>query len=247
MSSQKTFKEIVGITKDLRKKCPWDREQTCESLKNDLIEETYEVVNAVDRDGNLVEELGDLLHIIIMYAEISDAFDITDVLLTLKDKLIRRHPHVFGNKKAETPEQAKRIWDEVKKSEISHPAPRWCGAGPKSENSALKIAKDIQRKARDIGFDWKTIDGVFEKVTEEIKELIEAERKNEKEEELGDLLFTVSHLANFLDIDAEESLRKTCLKFEKRFKKIEKAVKGGDALSFRQMDRIWEGIKSEGI
>ena len=118
---------------------------------------------------------------------------------------------------------------------------------PKSGNSALEIAKDIQRKARDIGFDWKTIDGVFDKVNEELKELKKADKRQEKEEELGDLLFTVLHLANFLDIDAEESLRKTCLKFEKRFKKIEKAVKGGDALSFKQMDKIWAGIKSEGI
>ncbi len=238
----------------LRQECPWDREQTHESLKRYFIEETYEALEALDNKEweHFKTELGDvLLHIVFhaIIAEESELFNIFDVINSLNNKMIRRHPHVFGKVKAESMEEVEENWEAIKLSEegkksyldgIPHSLP------------ALSRAQNLQRKAAAVGFDWPDTRGIREKLREEEEEFSRAVESGEKaamEEELGDVLFTWVNLARHLDLSAEDALRKANRKFEKRFKSLEKEIRKQKKeirkMSLSELDRIWDKIKEE--
>ena len=242
--------------------CPWDREQTSASLSPSLIEEAYEVVDAIERDhsSDLEEELGDLLINILMQAEIaseSGGFTLESIAATASEKLIRRHPHVFGDATAGTSEAVLTQWEEIKKAE------RAAKNGPASAKEslldgvaqafpALVRAQKIQKKAAKVGFDWERPEDVVEKVREEIAE-VEAEMAAEDparlNEEVGDLLFAVVNLARALGIDAESSLRRATAKFEERFSDMELRVPAGERfsnLTMEEMNVLWELAKQKG-
>jgi len=232
--------------------CPWDRKQTHESLKPYLIEETYEVISAIDsgNDDELKEELGDLLLQIVFHAQIAKEdgrFDIDDVAKTIVEKLIRRHPHVFGDLKVSGSDEVLQNWEKIKKEEGKESI---FDGVPEGLTSLLK-ARRVQEKAKRVGFDWNNIEGTLDKVKEEFDELSEAIKFGKKEkisEEFGDLLFSLVNVSRFLDIDAEDSLRQTIEKFMKRFKSVEKIIKskGGKDLknyTINELDEIWEDVK----
>ncbi|HID92973.1 MAG TPA: nucleoside triphosphate pyrophosphohydrolase [bacterium (Candidatus Stahlbacteria)] len=233
----KEFSELLEIVKRVRNECPWDKEQTHNSLKPSVIEEAYEVTEAIDKKRNLKEELGDLLLQVLMLAEIAPSFDIKDVIQVLKNKLIKGHPHVFGKTKLSSKEEVLERWHKRKKGHLLDRVPK---ALP-----ALMEAYIIQERASTIGFDWNNIDGVFNKLEEELQELKEAKTKDRREEELGDLLFVIAHLGQFLDINPEDALKRACTKFRNRFRKIEKELKKNKSLSFEEMDKIWEKGKKK--
>ncbi len=257
------FKNLVEIMETLRSKdgCPWDKEQTHESLKSCLIEEVYEIVDAVDSKDSeqLKEELADLFFLIIFYCKIADDsnnFDINNMLEVCLEKMTRRHPHVFGDKTAENVSEALNQWNEIKKKEIEAKQ-----NGKNSNKSivdnvpnhmpALQKAQKIQKKVARVGFDWEVIEDVIAKVHEELEEVKEAINNKEKEqiaEEIGDLLFAVVNLSRFLKLDSEDLLRKSISKFTGRFKKVEMQVgalgKKIEECSLSELDGIWNEIKS---
>lgn len=254
----KPFYKLVKIMEKLRAQggCPWDRKQTHESIKPYLIEETYEVISAIDsgNDEELKEELGDLLLQIVFHAQMAgeeNRFDIDDVAETIVEKLIRRHPHVFGNVKVSGSDEVLRNWEKIKKSEGKKSI---FDGVPEGVPSLLK-ARRVQEKAKRVGFDWDNIDGTLEKVEEEFKELKEAIQTDKKEkisEEFGDLLFSLVNVSRFLSIDAEDSLRQTIEKFMKRFKNVEKMItdkgeKNLESYSIDEFDEFWEEAKKEEI
>ncbi len=236
--------------------CPWDREQTHQSLKPYLLEETYEVLEAIDSgsDGQLTEELGDLLLQIVFHGEIAsrdNRFTIEDIIAGIIDKLIRRHPHVFGNVKVDGSEQVLKNWEEIKRREKRGKK----GGGsvldglPRSLPALIK-ARRIQEKVSRVGFAWERTEEVMLKVEEELEELKEANQKRDIhaiEEELGDLLFAVANLARFVSLCPEDALRKTIDKFQRRFQYIERelpkrGMKLGEA-SLEEMDKLWDEVK----
>jgi len=231
----KEFIELLEIVKRVRNECPWDKEQTHDSLKPSVIEEAYEVTEAIIKKKNLKEELGDLLLQVLMLAEIAEAFGIRDVIKKLKTKLVKGHPHVFGKTKLSSKEEVLERWHKRKKGHLLDRVPK--------SLPALMEAYIIQERASRIGFDWNNIEGVFDKLEEELQELKEAKAKDRKQEELGDLLFVTAHLGQFLGVDPEEALKKACTKFRNRFRKIEKELKKNKSLSFEEMDKIWEKEK----
>ncbi len=256
------FKSLVGIMETLRSNdgCPWDKEQTHESLKSCLIEEVYEIVDAVDSKNSedLKEELADLFFLIIFYSKIaedSNNFDINNVLEACLEKMTRRHPHVFGDKTADDASEALNQWNEIKKKEVEA---RQNGNNSKSivdnvpkHMPALQKAQKIQKKVARVGFDWEVIEDVIAKVHEELEEVKEAINNEEKEqiaEEIGDLLFAVVNLSRFLKLDSEDLLRKSISKFTGRFKKVEMRVvalgKKIEECSLGELDEIWNEIKS---
>ena len=252
--SLQSFYELVRVMERLRAEngCPWDRKQTHESLKPYLIEETYEVISAIDsgNDDELKEELGDLLLQIVFHAQIAKEdgrFDIDDVAKTIVEKLIRRHPHVFGDLKVSGSDEVLQNWEKIKKEEGKESI---FDGVPEGLPSLLK-ARRVQEKAKRVGFDWDNIEGTLDKVKEELDELSEAIKFGKKEkisEEFGDLLFSLVNVSRFLDIDAEDSLRQTIEKFMKRFKSVEKIIKskGGKDLknyTINELDEIWEDVK----
>ncbi|RKX96446.1 MAG: nucleoside triphosphate pyrophosphohydrolase [Spirochaetes bacterium] len=252
--SLQSFYELVRVMERLRAEngCPWDRKQTHESLKPYLIEETYEVISAIDsgNDDELKEELGDLLLQIVFHAQIAKEdgrFDIDDVAKTIVEKLIRRHPHVFGDLKVSGSDEVLQNWEKIKKEEGKESI---FDGVPEGLPSLLK-ARRVQEKAKRVGFDWNNIEGTLDKVKEEFDELSEAIKFGKKEkisEEFGDLLFSLVNVSRFLDIDAEDSLRQTIEKFMKRFKSVEKIIKskGGKDLknyTINELDEIWEDVK----
>lgn len=249
------FQQLVDIMKKLRgpEGCPWDKEQTHQSLRPYLLEETYEVLEALDHDNadNLQEELGDLLLQIVFHAQLAQEkkrFSILDVLTKINRKLIRRHPHVFGNMQIRTADEQRNHWEHIKKSEGKNSV---LEGVPKSLPALLR-ANRIQQKAATVGFDWENLDQVWEKVQEEIKELKCAiESKNEKaiSEELGDLLFSFVNLSRFLKVNPEDVLRQAVDKFTHRFHKVEKTLKTKgisihDA-TLEEMDAVWNRIKKK--
>ncbi len=248
------FENLVRIVKKLRAPdgCPWDREQTSESLLPYFLEEAYEVIESVDEgDWNtLKEELGDiLLHIVFQagIAEDEGRFNLSDSLTEINDKLVRRHPHVFGDKKADAAFRAKQNWEAAKHEEKKRKSRL---DGVPSNLPALVRAQRLQQKASYAGFDWDKVEQVWDKIHEEILELKEAQSektKNHIEEEIGDVLFSVVNLARFLDIPAEDALRKTNNKFTARFQQVEKELeKRGKKIedsSLEEMDEIWESAK----
>lgn len=250
----KRFEELVNIVERLRglDGCPWDREQTPASLLPYLLEETYEVMESVD-DRNwevLQEELGDLLLHVVFQASIatdSDRFNIDESLKTVNEKLVRRHPHVFGDTKANAAFKAKQNWEAEKQKEKKRDSRL---DGVPVTLPGLVRAQRLQEKAAYVGFDWEKIESVWEKVYEELQEIKLAQQGDNKdllEEEIGDAIFTLVNLARFLGIPAEDALRKTNNKFINRFKMIEKELKKrGKTLeesSLDEMDEIWNKVK----
>ncbi len=238
--------------------CPWDREQTHQSLKPYLIEETYEALDAIDRDDSdgLRDELGDVLLQVVFHAQLAreDArFTLDDVAATTSEKLIRRHPHVFGKATADTPGQVVDNWEAIKSRERREKGlnPSILDGIPR-QLPALLRARRIQERAARSGFDWQNTDEVVDKVREEVGEFLEAWREADQtgvEEELGDLLFSLVNLARFLKICPENALRKTVRKFETRFRYIEhelaKQGRNPQDASLEEMDRLWEASKNE--
>jgi MazG family protein len=254
------FTELIRIMARLRAPdgCPWDRKQTFDTIKAYLLEEAYEVMDAIDaRDWNaLQEELGDLMLQPVFFAEMArdeSLFDITDSLEAINTKLVRRHPHVFADATAETPEDVKVRWDEIKKQEK---AEQGIAAGDSVLDSvprslpALVEAEKISKKAAAVGFEWPDIGGVVEKLQEEAAELAGARETSDKEHvehEIGDLLFTLVNLARFLKVDPEQALRKTNARFRKRFAHVERQVKAGGATMaetpLERMEELWQAAK----
>lgn len=248
------FEELVKIVSELRAPdgCPWDREQTNQSLLPYFIEEAYELIESVDEKNweNVKEELGDLLlHVVFQgsIAEQDGKFQLVESLLTVNQKLIRRHPHVFGDAQADEDFHAKQNWEAEKHKEKGRDS-RLDGV-PKNLPELMR-AQRLQQKASYAGFDWDKVEQVWEKIHEEILELKEAQLSNNKkhiEEEIGDVIFAVVNLARFLDISTENSLRKTNKKFINRFKKVEKGIKEQgkeiDDATLEEMDAIWNEAK----
>ena len=253
-----SFSKLIEIVDTLMGKsgCPWDKVQTRESLKSYLVEETYEVLEALDTNdpGKIKDELGDMLYQILFHSKISSLngeFDIGDVINNLSEKMIRRHPHVFHEGELNTPEQVMNQWEEIKRKEKGKANQKSIlESVPKCLPSLLRAQK-LQKKARKEGFDWNQIGDVFNKLDEEIAEFKEAVLKSENssiEGELGDILFVLVNIAKFKKIDAEEALRMTNNKFIKRFQYIEQAVaKKGRTLketSLEEMEHFWQEAKN---
>lgn len=253
----KNFDDLVKVMERLRgdKGCPWDRKQTRESLKPFLIEETYEVLEAIDKDDKerLKEELGDLLYQILFHAQISKErgeFNIEDVLVTSKEKMIRRHPHVFGDMKLETPEEVLKNWEAIKQAEKGEEK-RSILEGVPRHLPALLRAHQLQSRAARAGFDWKEVDQVLAKVKEEIGEFEEALKKGDRErmqDELGDLLFALVNIGRFIEVNPEDALHKAISRFISRFRHIEESIarsgRTWDEVTLDEMEMLWEEAKS---
>lgn len=243
------FTELVRLIAVLRSPdgCPWDREQTHESLAQHLIEEAYEAASAIDArdDAALADELGDVLLQVVLHAQIGreeGTFSVDDVVAGIIAKIRRRHPHIFGTVVAETAEEVTRNWDAIKRTE--KPQHGVLGEVPETL-PALMRAQKISRRAAGAGFEWEDIGGVWEKVHEEIEELQATEVGSaEAEDELGDLLFTVVNVARKMGIDAESALRRTCLKFTERFESMELAAgKPLEDLQPAEWEALWASAK----
>ena len=245
------FNRLLDIMDDLREKCPWDKKQTLESLRHLTIEETYELADAIlDNDlQEIKKELGDVLLHIVFYSKIGSekkAFDIADVANSICDKLIHRHPHIYSDVVAETEEEVKRNWEQLKLKEGNESV---LEGVPKSLPAVVKASR-IQEKVAGVGFDWEKPEQVWEKVQEELTELneeIKAGNKENTEKEFGDVLFSMINYARFIDVNPENALEKTNKKFINRFQYLEKAAKeeGKDLsdMSLTEMDVYWEKSK----
>jgi XTP/dITP diphosphohydrolase len=247
----KAFKELLDIMDELREKCPWDRQQTLQSLRSLTIEETYELADAVLKEDldDIRKELGDLLLHIVFFAKIGEekgAFDIGDVARSINEKLVYRHPHVFGQVLVKDAEEVKENWEHLKIREgNSHVL-----SGVPSSLPALIKAKRIQEKVRGVGFDWKNVQDVWVKIEEELQEVKQEMHEGptaKLEEELGDVFFSLVNAARHLDIDPENALERTNQKFIRRFHYLEEmTLKKGKSLkemSLEDMDRLWEEAK----
>lgn len=253
MSSEQVFAELLSIIQRLRDPengCPWDLKQTHESLKPYLLEEAYEVLEAIDfQRDELPGELGDVLLQVVLHAQIAadeKKFTIEDVMKLLNDKLIRRHPHIFADTVAKTAEEVKKNWDKIKSNEkdtkasladrLSHSAP------------SLSLASEIGKSTGDVGFDWTNPAEVLQKVDEELDEVKEALEHDDRlhlEEELGDLLFTVAQLVRHAGFDPETTLVRANQKFIRRFQALEaQAGRPLSELSFEELHEFWDQIKA---
>lgn len=247
------FEDLIDIMEKLRSKdgCPWDREQNLESLKPYLIEEAYEVLEAMEEGPEkLKDELGDLLLQIIFQSQImkeEGKFDIFDVIDILSSKLRRRHPHVFSDTLVKDSNEVSKNWDEIKKKEKTHENRKSVIDGiPKYIPNIIKASK-IQSKAAKVGFDFNNPKDAMEKVNEEIEELNDAILKDDKlnmEEEFGDLIFSIINTARLMNIDINESLAKTIKKFDRRFRYVEKNV-DFENTDILEMEKYWEKAKNE--
>lgn len=247
------FDRLLGIMDDLRAKCPWDMKQTMESLRHLTIEETYELSDAIV-EGDLDEikkELGDIMLHLVFYSKIGsekNAFNITDVLNGICEKLIHRHPHIYGDVEVADEEEVKANWEKIKLKEGKGKKSVLEGV-PKSLPALVKAIR-IQDKARGVGFDWEKKEQVFNKVQEEIQELkVEVEQQSDKvASEFGDVLFSLVNYARFIGVNPEDALERTNKKFIKRFQYLEQeSLKDGktfDDMSLAEMDVYWERAKS---
>ncbi|MGD8426027.1 MAG: nucleoside triphosphate pyrophosphohydrolase [Balneolaceae bacterium] len=247
------FADLVQIVKILRKECPWDRKQTHESIKDNLIEEAYEAVEAIDNKdfGELKKELGDvLLHVVFhsRMADETDSFSIDDVIYSIQEKLIRRHPHVFGDVIAEDEQQVAENWESIKMKEGKESVLE----GIPKHMPALIRAQRMQEKAANVGFDWPDLEQVWDKLDEELGEFktaIELQDPQKSREEFGDLLFSLVNVGRFLNLNAEDSLRATNRKFIRRFQYIEEALKEEEKnlseVSLEEMDKHWDQAKNK--
>jgi len=234
--------------------CPWDREQTHGSIKQYLIEEAYEVIQTIDENkmDKLCDELGDLLLQILLHTQIAEdngEFDIENVIRSISEKMIRRHPHVFGNVEADTPDKVLANWDEIKRQENGSDY-SLLSSVPRNIPS-LAYSHAIQNRAARTGFDWKDFDGILNKVIEELGELKEAKTDAQKVHEFGDLIFVLTNVARWLNIDPELSLRQANDRFYHRFKYMEqvctqKGIQLKD-LSFDEQNELWEEAKGKEI
>ncbi|MEO0144699.1 MAG: nucleoside triphosphate pyrophosphohydrolase [candidate division WOR-3 bacterium] len=240
----KKFDELWEIINILREKCPWDREQTNESLKYKLIEESYEVINTIDEKNwdKFKIEIGDILLVVLMHIKIAQDNKITnldEVITKLIEKIIKRHPHVFSDKKLDTADEVLEHWEKAKGEELFKDI--------NFHMPALYLAYRITQKAEKIGFDWENKDQVFQKVYEELEELKNAKNNEEISEEIGDLLFTIVNLARHYNINPEDALRKSTMKFLKRLKDVLNYIKENNLnlenMTIKELDEIWEKVK----
>lgn len=251
MSAEKAFSALVTIMDELREKCPWDKKQTIETLRPLTIEETYELTDAIT-DGDwkgIKEELGDILLHLIFYAKIGaeqQQFTLEEVIEGISEKLIRRHPHIYGDVQVNDDTDVKKNWEQIKMQEGKRSV---LGGVPKSLPAVVKATR-IQEKAKQVGFEWDNKEDVWKKVEEEIGELKEAIVENDQEhieEEFGDVMFSLINYARFLHVDAEGVLEKTNKKFISRFTQMEEeAMKHEKSLanmSLEEMDALWNEIK----
>lgn len=245
------FERLLKIMDELREQCPWDKKQTMQSLRHLTIEETYELADAV-LENNLDEikrELGDLLVHIAFYSRIASeqkAFDIKDVIDSVCEKLIARHPHIYGDIKVKDDEEVKQNWEQLKLKE----GKKSILEGVPNSLPSLVKAMRIQEKVKQVGFEWKEKEEVWKKIQEELSEFKEAIKINDKskiENEFGDLLFSLVNYARFIDVNAETALEITNKKFISRFKKLEEKskVRGKNLkeMSLEEMDSLWNEIK----
>ncbi len=252
------FDRLVHIMDDLREKCPWDRDQTFESLRKLTIEEAYELAEAIikkDREEIKIET-GDLLLHIVFYAKLAqeeNAFTLAELINTLCEKLIYRHPHVYGDVKAQTAAQVLENWEQLKLKEKNNHKKSVLSGVPSSLPAMIKAMR-IQEKVSGIGFDWKQKEDVWEKIDEEIEEVKEQAavkddplRQKKLETEFGDLLFAVINAARLYGVDPEIALERSNLKFMRRFTEMENMTKQGNKtlsdLSLKEMDALWEKTK----
>jgi len=246
------FLRVTNLVKLLRTECPWDRKQTPESLVHLLLEESYELVDAIDKgeDEELKKEIGDLfLHVTFqaVLAEEAGKFSFGDVCDALCSKLINRHPHVFGDTEAETEGAVLRNWESLKMKEGRK---RLLDGVPRAMSELLRAYR-VQKKVAGVGFDWPSDEGVLGKLTEEVGELKAAESEESREEEFGDILFTLVNYSRFIGANPEDALRKSTNKFMQRFEAVETAVQasGREWQSFRpeELDGLWRKAKEEGV
>lgn len=251
------FYDLIEIMKFLRAPdgCPWDRVQTHDSIRSNLIEETYEVIEAIDnKDNDLMrEELGDVLLQVVFHCEMAaeeNAFDISDVINELCRKLVVRHPHVFGDVKAENSEDALKSWDDVKMKTKSQQRQSEAMDSVSKALPALMRATKIQQKAAKVGFDWDKAEDAMEKIPEEYSELQDAVTdgsQDEIAEELGDLLFSVVNVSRFLKVDSEKALYDACDKFTNRFKALEDLASKRDidikTADIDELNSLWDEVK----
>ena len=242
---------MLNIMDDLREQCPWDKKQTFESLRKLTIEETYELADAIDQKdlGEIEGEIGDLLLHMVFYAKLGSetgAFDITTALNRICEKLIHRHPHIYGDVEVKDEEEVKANWEKLKLKEGKTSV---LEGVPKSLPAMVKAIR-IQEKVKGVGFDWENRDQVWEKVHEELNELheqIDLDNPEEKEMEFGDVLFSLINYSRFLDLDPEAALEKTNRKFIQRFKYLESEAKAQGRelhdMSLEEMDEIWNRAK----
>ncbi len=246
------FATLVDIIARLRSPdgCPWDRKQTHVSMRDNLLEECYEVLDALDRrdSSKLCEELGDLLMQIVMHAQIATEageFELGDVVKSISAKLIRRHPHVFGSLKVKSADEVLLNWENLKKGEREADASMLDNV-PK-HMPALAYSQEIQSRVARVGFDWEDVDGVIDKLVEEVNEFKQTESQEEREHEFGDLLFTLANIARRLKIDLEAALRQANRRFYQRFGYMEKLCRERGVsfadLSFDEQNALWEEAK----
>jgi MazG family protein len=249
----KAFLNLVEIMDTLREKCPWDKKQTIQSLRSNTIEELYELVDAIIEEDwkGIKEELGDILLHVLFYAKIGTEqgqFTLQDSIEGISKKLIHRHPHIYGDVKAEDEETVKKNWEQLKLQE----GKKSLLEGVPNSLPAMVKAFRIQQKVKQVGFEWEHIDQVWDKVEEEMKELkveVEAKNQDKMEAEFGDVLFSLINYARFLNIDPETALERTNKKFKYRFELMEAYAKenGLDlaSLSLAEKDTLWNKIKSK--
>lgn len=247
----KAFERLLDIMDDLREKCPWDKKQTFQSLRNLTVEEVYELGDAIIENdkSEIKKELGDVLLHIVFYAKMgseTNDFDIADVCNSISDKLIARHPHIYGDATADNEEEVKKNWEKLKLKEGN----KSVLAGVPKGLAAMVKATRIQDKVKGVGFDWDNPEQVWDKVEEELNEFkVEVAQKNQEkmEEELGDVFFSLINYARFMNIHPEDALEKTNRKFIKRFQQMENAIKSHNKnitdLNLQQLDEYWEKAK----
>lgn len=251
------FNDLIEIMKFLRAPdgCPWDRVQTHESIRSNFIEETYEVIEAIDNKDNelMKEELGDVLLQVVFHSEMAaeeNAFDINDVINDVCKKLVIRHPHVFGDVKADNSEEALKSWDDVKMKTKSQDRQSDAMLSVARSLPSLMRAEKIQKKAAKVGFDWDNVYEAIEKIPEELSELRQAVADNNQAdiaEELGDLLFSVVNVSRFLKVDSEKALYDACDKFTSRFTSLEELAQQRDidinTATLDELNSLWDEVK----
>jgi len=246
------FATLVDIIAKLRAPdgCPWDRKQTHASLRENLLEECYEVLEALDSGdlGKLCDELGDLLMQVVLHAQIATEageFKLEDVVSNISAKLIHRHPHVFGSLKVKDAEEVAHNWEVLKQKE--RPPDTSILASVPKQMPALGYSQEIQRRVAQVGFDWENIDGVIDKLVEEVREFKQADSQEEREREFGDLLFTLVNIARRLGVDSEAALRQANQRFYRRFAYMEEVCRQRgvnlSGLSFDEQNALWDEAK----
>lgn len=247
-SLEEQFRRLVQLVAVLRQECPWDRKQTPHSLAHLLLEESYELVHAIDLEDipEMKKELGDLLLHVCFQASLAEEagrFTFNEVIDSIVEKLVWRHPHVFGDASAETEQEVLRNWEGLKMKEGRK---RLLEGVPKAMSELLRAYR-VQKKVSGVGFDWPDADGVLDKLAEEMEELRRAESQEEREEEFGDLLFTLVNYSRHIGANPEDSLRKATGKFMTRFERVEQEVqasgKGWEDYSPEELDRLWRKAK----